>query len=208
MKVAATIYEKPSRLSQGLVVVLSVAVVLMSGWLAVTILLPSGAATNDDVDATASTQAAVPASSARDEATVSGASVPQRTARSSSAHFDWPEEFNAAPAPPPTALPVAPAGLPADASRSPWPTTVAVPDTTGRGVPARQPPAQAGAAAATDAIVDILIPPPSGAKEAAAAAVPMPRPVPPRRQKPRTESETAQASQEPTTFEAPSSGLR
>jgi hypothetical protein len=43
-------YEKPSRISQGLVVCLSIAVVLMAGWLAVTIMLSNYATTSAVVD--------------------------------------------------------------------------------------------------------------------------------------------------------------
>jgi hypothetical protein len=40
------VYEKPSRISQGLVVCLSIAVVLMAGWLAITIMLSNYATTS------------------------------------------------------------------------------------------------------------------------------------------------------------------
>ena len=58
------IYEEPSRLSLGLVVVLSIAVVLMASWFAITIMLPQTAATSVE-GASDAAAAAMPAMSAR-----------------------------------------------------------------------------------------------------------------------------------------------
>jgi hypothetical protein len=168
------IYEEPSRLSQGLVVGLSIAVVLMAGWLAVTITLSQTAPTSvDEVESLPTTL--------------------RQPVSSNSVHFDWPAEFaSAPPAPPapspaPTAMPPAPEVPPArDLGRDPWPA--AAPDTRDRSSPSRPP---AGAAReATDAIVDLLTP---TAPPRAAAAQPPPRQTQAqRRQKPRiVETESA-----------------
>ncbi len=196
------IYEEPSRLSQGLVIGLSIAVVLMGGWLTVTILSSNAATTaaEADMDAVASTPAPAKAmvSSAPDE--------PRETeiARSNSVHFDWPEEFSSpTPAPQRTALPLAPE-LPVtrDLGHIPWPAATAPPDARNRSPAARQP---AGAATeATDASAGGLAPRQRGAaqhwaagRETAAAAAPPPRPVSPRRQKPRVESDAGQYTADP-----------
>jgi hypothetical protein len=175
MQVTAPIYETPSRLSQGLVVCLSIAVVAMAGWFAMTILAPPEAAITAGGEM-AATPVAAPASPA-EEPVASGL---QRSLRPAArpVQFDWPEEFNDAPASPArAALPFAPAELPA--ARDPgravvWPAGAPVPDGGDRSSPARQPAPAAGNT--TDAIVDLLAPP-SGRD----AAVPLPRPVPARR---------------------------
>jgi hypothetical protein len=174
------IYEEPSRLSQALVVGLSVAVVVMAGWLAATITLSQTATTSVEgvTDATADGPAA------------SGLPTTLRQpTRSTSVHFDWPAQFESAappqPAQPPaqTALPLAPELPPA--GRAPWP---AAPDARDRSLPSR--PSAGAAAEATDALVDILAPP---APSRPAAAAPPPRQAPQRRQKPPVvETEAAQ----------------
>jgi hypothetical protein len=175
------IYEEPSRLSQGLVAGLSVAVVLMAGWLALKISFsqpdtPPPDAT-DAAQGHADTAAGPPG--ARAVGTVSGPNAQRQETPSSV--FDWPAEFAAAPAPPPprTVLPLAPE-LPAtrDIGRAPWPAAPAMPEPRDRSAASRQ----TSGAEATDAIVDLLAPPPRGtaARDAAAAA---PRQAP-RRQKP------------------------
>jgi hypothetical protein len=189
MQVTAPIYEKPSRLSQGLVIVLSVAVVAMTGWLVMTIMGPQETTTaaEGETDAMASPPVAAPASSAADATPASSPSrAPRPTARS--VQFDWPEEFNSATAPPPrTALPLAPVESPVtrDVGGTTWPAAATVPDNDRAFAAARRQPAQPAAATgasaganATDAIVDLLAPaPPSGAKDAAPAGS-LPRPQP------------------------------
>jgi hypothetical protein len=178
------IYEEPSRLSQMLVVGLSIAVVLMASWLAVTITLSQTAPT--------SVEGATDATAAPDGA----ASLPttlRQPVHSNSVHFDWPAEFASsagtpAVAPPTqTATPLAPEVPSArDLGRGPWPP--AVPDARDRSLPSHG----AGVATeATDAIVDLLTPP---VPPRAAAAVPPPRQgQAQRRQKPRVvETEAAQ----------------
>jgi hypothetical protein len=187
MQVTAPIYEKPSRLSQGLVAVLSVAVVAMSGWLVMTIMDSEVATTaaGSVTDATASppVEPGAGAASPADATPASSASGALRPA-ARSVQFDWPEEFNsAATRPPRTALPLAPADLPVtrDAGRATWPSAAAVLDND-PAFAARLPPTQPAAtpgASVTDAIVDLLAPP-SGARDASAAP-PLPRPVPTRR---------------------------
>jgi hypothetical protein len=181
MQVTAPIYEKPSRLSQGLVIVLSVAVVAMMGWLVMTIMDPQETTTaaESETDATASP----PVAAAASPADAAPASSPPRALRPAtrSVQFDWPEEFNSTAAPPPqTALPLAPVESPVtrDAGRPTWPAAAAmVPDNNRAFASARRQPAQPAAATganATDAIVDLLAPTPPPASSP-------PRPVTTRR---------------------------
>jgi hypothetical protein len=172
------IYEEPSRLSQVLVVGLSIAVVLMASWLAVTITLSRTAPT--------SVEGATDATAAPDGAEASLPTTLRQPLRSNSVHFDWPAEFASSTktpaAAPPTqmAMPLAPESPPArDLGRGPWPP--AAPDARDRSPPPRH---GAGTATeATDAIVDLLTPP---VPPHAAAAAPPPRQAQAqRRQKPR-----------------------
>jgi hypothetical protein len=176
------IYEEPSRLSQVLVVGLSIAVVLMASWLAVTITLSQTAPASVEgaADALVGAEASLP-------------TTLRQPVRSNSVHFDWPAEFAsstrtpAAAPPPQTAMPPASEVPPArDLGRGPWPP--AAPDARDRSLPSRQ---GAGAATeATDAIVDLLTPP---VPARGAAAAPPPRQAQAqRRQKPRVvETEAA-----------------
>jgi hypothetical protein len=184
------IYEEPSRLSQGLVIGLSIAVVVMAGWLAVTITLSQTPMTS--VEGATDAAAGVPMPDGADASLPTTLRQPER---SNSVQFDWPAEFASAtsrstpppPSPVQTAMPPA-AELPAtrDLGRAPW---LAAPDARDRSLPSRQP---AGAATeATDAIVEILAPPPTSH---AAAAAPPPRPAQAqRRQKPRVVATEAAA---------------
>jgi hypothetical protein len=194
MQVTAPIYEKPSRLSQGLVIALSAAVVAMAGWLVMTILDPQATTTaaEGETDAAASPPAGAPplpapqspADATPADATPADATPAPRAPRPAtrSVQFDWPEEFNSTAAPPArTALPLAPAESPParDPGITTWPAAVAVPDNDRAFAAARrqqqpQPAAVAGANA-TDAIVDLLTPPP------APQAAPPTRSVPARR---------------------------
>jgi hypothetical protein len=173
------IYEEPSRLSQGLVVGLSIAVVLMAGWLAATVTLSRTASLDSADDAMAGVASS-------DEASLP--TTLRQPVRSNSVHFDWPAEFASstpppAPAPPAqTALPLAPEAPPThDLGRAPWPVAL-----DARSLPSRQ--VAGGAAEATDAIVDILAPP----APPRAAAPPSRQAQAQRRQKPRVvETEAA-----------------
>lgn len=155
------IYEKPSRLSQGLVAGLSIAVVAMAGWLAATIAFPEAATGPAEGDAETTAHPAT-------AATTDGSAVSREAAAPSpsaaSGHFDWPAEFasaTATPAAPPPRMAVPPTpDLPADHDRAaPWPAAAPASGAGGdHGSPSRQ---QAGAAGeATDAIVDVLAPSP------------------------------------------------
>jgi hypothetical protein len=185
------IYEEPSRVSQGLVIALSIAVVAMAGWLATTITLSQTAMTSgeDAIDAVTGAQHAMSA-----DGTAASLPTTLRQPQSNSVHFDWPTEFASTPsATPPTqpALPVAPTELPTarDSGRAPWP---AVPEARDRNLPSRASP---GATEPTDAIVDILLPPSPTRSAATATPAPQARQAQ-RRQKPRPETEaTSQTNQ-------------
>lgn len=182
------IYEEPSRVSQGLVIALSIAVVVMAGWLAATITLSQTPVTSVE-DATDAMAGAEPAMAT--DGTAASFPTTLRQPQSNSVHFDWPKEFaSTPPATPPTqpALPLAPTELPAarDSGRAPWP---AAPEVRDRSSPSRTSP---GAAEPTDAIVDVLSPP-SPARSAATPA-PQARQAQ-RRQKPRAETEAAGVNQ-------------
>jgi hypothetical protein len=182
------IYETPSRLSQGLVVGLSVAVIVMAGWLAVTVTLSQSVTTSAEgaTDATAS-----PAG----DGTAASAAPDTLRPAARSVHFDWPEQFASATArpsaPPPaqTALPLAPTELPVarDLGRSPWPA--AVPGARDRSLPARRP--AGGATQATDVVMDPAPPPSSRTAAPRETAAPTPRQAQ-RRQKSRVENEAVQ----------------
>jgi hypothetical protein len=157
------IYEEPSRLSLGLVVGLSIAVVVMAGWLAATIMLSQTTPVEGAADATAG---------APDASTASLPTTLRQPASRSNPVFDWPAEFAsstppAAAAPPAQAAPpLAPELAPTrDVGGAPW---LAAPDVRDRSLASRRP------AEATDAIVDILAPP---APPRPAAAAPTPRPT-------------------------------
>ena len=186
-------YEKPSWISQGLVVGLSIAVVLMAGWLAITIVF-SHYATTSAVD---SDKASAP---------VSAENVPSepdepRAAPVDSAHFEPSPRDQASPTPSQSALPLAPvAESPPTAARDPGyaPLSIAtaVPDVDRRGIPAGLPsyplsPAAGGkvglSSETTEAIADLLRapppPPPSPPPHAAegkvnVTSIPVPRPRP------------------------------
>jgi hypothetical protein len=183
------IYEEPSRLSQGLVITLSIAVVGMAGWLAATMTLSQTATTS--MEGAIDALAGAPPATSTDE---TSASLPTtlRQPQSTSVHFDWPKEFASTPAPTPpaqSALPLAPTELPTarDPGRGTWPATGEVRD---RSLLSRISP---GAAEPADAIVDILSSP-SPIRGAAATPAPPARQAQ-RRQKPRAETEAAAMNQ-------------
>jgi hypothetical protein len=169
-------YEKPSRISQGLVVCLSIAVVLAAGRLESTILF-SRYATVSTVDATDTTSAPASAESASSEPY-----EPPVAARVSPAYFEpLPrDDTSTALTPPPSALPLAPLAEPPSAATrnpgfAPWSTTT-VPDVDFRGSPAKRPD------------------PPLQAAEVRSVPVPRPRP--------RLESEDVQPEPDQSPFSA------
>jgi cytoskeletal protein RodZ len=175
MHVSAPVYEKPSQLSQGLVIGLSIAVVLMAGWLAMTIMFSDSmrTAAEDGPETVASTPIAASPPPADKLPRNPGTSPARATASSNmpvvsgqaarSVQFDWPAEFDVKQAPAQTALPFAPIDLPATHDAGPWPAATAVPDNARAFAATRRPQSQAGAATSTsavDAIVELLSPPP------------------------------------------------
>ncbi len=204
-------YEKPSRISQGLVVCLSIAVVLAAGRLASTIIL-SRHATASAIDDTDTTSAPVSVESVSSEP-----HEPPVAARVNPADFEpLPrDDVSTALTPPRSALPLAEPTSAAvrDLRSAPWSTATAVPDVDFRGIPAKlpppYPPLQAAegrmgvepSSEATGAIADLLRvpPPPSSPPQAAegrVASIPVPRP------RPRLESEEVQPDPEQSPFSA------
>ena len=209
--------ERPSRISQGLALGLSIAIVLMAGWLAVTIMLSRYATTAASGD----TEMTNPPAHVEN-----GSPVPDepRTAIGvNSANYkpmarDYASET---PTPPRSALPLAPfAEPPAAAAPLPasalLPTATAVPEGNYRSIPAvpSYPPRRARqvavvartSAEAAEAIADLLRPPPLPlpqsypARRAAegsvgVSSVPVPRPRPP------LEDEEVQPSPERSAFD-------
>lgn len=174
-------YEKPSRISQGLVIGLSIAVVLTAGRLANTIMLSRYATTSavDDTDTTSPPAHVENVSPEPDKAPVA--------APANAAYFEPLPRDNASPAPSPprSALPLAPlAEPPSVAARNPghapWSTPTAGPDVDFRSVPARFPPPY----------------PPAQAAEGTVASIPVPRP------RPRLESDDVQPGPDQSPFSA------
>jgi hypothetical protein len=216
---SSSIYEEPSRLSQGLVVGLSIAVVAMAGWFVATITL-SPLATVPVEGGTEAAAGGAPVTAPTDGTAVSSTadaarqpmrSVPAQAPDSGSV-FDWPQFPSGSP-PPKTVLPLAPEVPPAGDAGRMWPVAAPgqdlrteVPRTeVSRNEPSRseQPRGesqsrsarQPGAAPeATDAIVDILAPAPP----AKSATAPQPQRQAPRRtqQKPRTDGAPSDAAQQ------------
>jgi hypothetical protein len=176
-------YEKPSRISQGLVVCLSIAVVLAAGRLASTIIFSRYAtATASAVDDTNTTSA--PASV---ESVSSEPHEPPVAARMNPAYFEPLPRDDAftAPTPPRSALPLAPLAEPPSAATrnpgsAPWSTATAMPDVDFRGIPAKLPPPY----------------PPPQAAEGTVTSIPVPRP------RPRLESEEVQPDPDQSPFSA------
>src|SRR5260370_22817704 len=134
-------YEKPSRISQALVVCLSIAVVLAAGRLVSTVIF-SRHATASAVDATDTTSA--PASV---ESVSSEPHEPPVAARVNAADFEpLPrDDASTAPTPPRSALPLAPLAEPPSAATpkpgfAPWSTSTAAPDVDFRSSPGKLPP--------------------------------------------------------------------
>ena len=172
-------YEKPSRISQGLVVCLSIAVVVAAGRLASTIML-SRYATASAVHDTNMTSAPVSVESVSSEP-----HEPPVAARVNPADFEpLPrDDASAAPTPPRSALPLVPlTELPSAATRNPgfgpWSRATAVPDVDFRSGPGKLPPPY---------------PPPQAAE---VRSIPVPRP------RPRPESEDVQPDPDQSPFSA------
>jgi hypothetical protein len=179
-------YEKPSRISQGLVVCLSIAVVLAGGRLASTIIL-SRYATASAVHGTNMTSAPVSVESVSSEPPEPPVEPPEPpvAARVNSTYFEplARDDASAAPTPPRSALPLAPLAEPPSAAThnpgfAPWSTATSVPDVDFRGIPAKLP-----------------YPPPQAA-EGTVTSVPVPRP------RPRVESEDVQPDPDQSPFSA------
>jgi hypothetical protein len=170
-------YEKPSRISQGLVVCLSIVVVLAAGRLASTIIF-SRYATASAVGDTDMASAPVSV-----ESVASEPHEPPVAARVNPASFEPLRRDDAptAPTPPRSALPLAPLAEPPSAATrnpgsAPWSTATAVPDVDFRGIPAKLP-----------------YPPPQAAE---VRSIPVPRP------RPRPESEDVQPDPDQSPFSA------
>jgi len=172
-------YEKPSRVARGLVIGFSIAVAVMAGWLAATVMFSHDATTRaaDDADLeTASTPPYVeniPPDPARPgTAERFGSPFPEPPPRAYAPYSA------AAPAPPRSALPLAsPAEPPPAGLLGSTFTTTPVPDEIYRGILADEPPRRTEAAVeATDAAPQVVpLPPPRPART---AAIPVPRPRP------------------------------
>ncbi len=201
-------YEKPSRISQGLVVCLSIAVVLAAGRLASTIIF-SHYATASAVDNTNR-----PSAPASVENVPSEPHEPPVAARVNPAKFEpLPrDDASTAPTPPPSALPLAPLAEPPSAATrypgfAPWSTVTAAPDVDFRSSSAKRPdpPVQAvegrvgPSSEATGTIVDLLRAPPAPNPPPHAAEG---RPIPVPRPRPRPESEDVQPEPDQSPFSA------
>ena len=130
-------YEKPSRISQGLVVCLSIAVVLAAGRLASTVIF-SRYATASAVEALDTASAPVSVENVSSEPR-----EPSVAARVNPADFEPLPRDDASTAltPPRSALPLAPLAEPAtrNSGFAPWSTATSVPDVDFRGIPAQLP---------------------------------------------------------------------
>jgi hypothetical protein len=197
----APAYEKPSRISQGLVVCFSIAVIVMAGWLITVVMFFDGAntMTADEADiqpiSTRSYVTNVP------EPTKLG-----ETARSNSTDLEslpWvhtPDSATppAALAPPRSALPLAPfAEFPADGAPRPAHTmssaATGIPDASYRGTMADDLSRQVEAAIDADTAADVIpLPLP---KPRPSASIPIPRP------RPRLDAEDTQPSPDQPFFE-------
>jgi hypothetical protein len=179
-------YEKPSRISQAVVVCLSIAVVVAAGRLASTIVL-SRYVTTSAVHDTDTASAPVSVESVSPEPY-----EPPVAARVNPAYVESlpQDDASTAPTPPRSALPLAPLAEPPSAATpnpgfAPWLT--AAPDVDFR------------AGEATGAMADLLRAPPYAAPPAAegrVASIPVPRP------RPRLDSEDVQSDPDQSPFSA------
>ena len=180
MRTARLSYEKPSRISQGLVVCFSVAVVVMAGWLAITIMFSRDAniATAADDTNIETTSASPYVDNALPEL-----EKPSVTARLNAAYFEpLPRDYTpGAVTPPRSALPLASfSEIPPLARRDSRYSTSIVPAAPGanyRSIPADEPlPLQTEfAIEAIDAIPDFV---PLPVPKPRRISIPVPRPRP------------------------------
>jgi hypothetical protein len=179
MRITGHTYEKPSRISQALVVCFSIAVVLMAGWFAITIMFSHYGTTSavDDTDIVTTAPIYVENVSAEPEES----SV---TARLNSAYFEplSRDYAYAAVAPPRSALRLAPVAGPFPAAThdpgyAALSIATVVPDANYRGIPADEPLPAVPPIEATNATADLapLRPSPKPARK---ASIPVPRPRP------------------------------
>jgi hypothetical protein len=174
-------YEKPSRVSQGLIVSFSVAVVIMAGWLVMTIMSSRDANTMaaDPADIPpVSTPASTPPRvlmAAPEPIRLSSRSTAPSTA-SPPGPAPWP--YSSAATPPPAALPLAaaPVGAPPPApTYSTSSVRDAMADANDRVTPGDQPAPEAAIEAPEAAAEAVPLPPP---KPRRVASIPVPRPRP------------------------------
>ena len=179
-------YEKPSRISQGLVVCLSIAVVVAGGRLASKIMLSRYVTTSavHDTD-TASAPVSVEGVSSEPHEPPVEPHEPAVAARVNSTYFEPSprDDASAAPTPPRSALPLAPLAEPPSAATrnpgfAPWSTATSVPAVDFRGIPAKLTPPY----------------PPPQAAEGTVTSIPVPRP------RPRLESEDVQPDPDQSLF--------
>lgn len=165
-------YEKPSLISQGLVVCFSIAVVVMAGWFALVILFSHDASTMAADDSRIETAAPLP-----DAAVVSPESEkPDFAARLSAAYVEPPPRDPPDAAPPRSALPLLPpveppAAITFDSRYPAFPPMAAMPNANYRGIPADES-FRAESDAADGALEAVPLPKPRR------AAIPVPRPRP------------------------------
>jgi hypothetical protein len=180
----ALAYEKPSRISQGLVVCFSIAVVAMAGWFATVVIF-------DGANTAATDEAGIQPISTRPYVTTVSPEPTKRgeTARSNSTVLEpspWVHTADsaappAAPVPPRSALPLAPfAEFPAGGAPRPANTTPSVatevPDQGYRGIMADDLSRQLEVAIDADTAADVIpLPLP---KPRPSASIPIPRPRP------------------------------
>lgn len=170
-------YEKPSRISQGLVICFSIAVVVMAGWFAMTVMF-SHDARSRVAEGVAIETASIPLHAEN------VAPEPERageTVRLNSAYFEpIPRDYAPNIAPPPRlALPLASLTAPPPAAvRDPeyFPLSTATPSANYRGILSDEPLQAEIPVGASDVLPDLVpLPPP---KPRRTASIPVPRPRP------------------------------
>jgi cytoskeletal protein RodZ len=178
MRTARYAYEKPSRLSQAIVACLSVAVVLMAGWLAFTVLVSRYATTASVEDAEPVTSAPAYVVSVVPEPDEPGSTEPMSAASSQSPESTSIDFASATAAPPRSVLSLAPLVAPPVAQLAPiqpFPSVTAVPDASYRGISSVEP---AQTRAPIEPSTPAAAPPSLPPKPARTASVPVPRPRP------------------------------
>lgn len=171
-------YEKPSRISQGLVICFSIAIVAMAGWLAMTIMFSRDANTMAADDDTNIEETSAPPYVENVSPEPEKLSV---TARLNAAYFEpLPRDYIPdAVTPSRSALPLAPlTEFPPPSARDPrYPASIVptMPDVVYRGSPADEPPQAEVAIEATYAAPDFV---PLPLPKPRRASIPVPRPRP------------------------------